>query len=316
MIDLIILVKNNLSSEEIQRIVEHNKLQTNSKGGKVYYDNIKNLQGGLYMKIETGNKLKISVSLHKYRNMLDGNGFVNFDMFTMKEASKTAKRLESETGVLLSELNVYGYEIGLNLHLSKDCRVYLDKLESIGILNHKKVFWVNPKFKNERLKTTYLYREMRKVFKAYDKNFEMKEKHRKEVTGHANILRIETVFNRVEKMPMKKFLSVANIENMTNRFIKDWRTVQFKIYTNVPAGTSAIKRQLCNDILTHGADEVLSRARTDLELKRLTPKQFRRMREFIQHEWHSFKNLVSVGQSIEEKEFRKVLYDTFDCLKH
>lgn len=318
MIDLLTLTKNGLSDHEVKQIVECNKLQTNSKAGKIYYDNMnqKNLTDGFYLRIETNKRLKLVVSLHKYKNLLDKKGFVNFDLFTMNEATKTAQQLGTNTGLQLNEMNVYGYEIGMNLYLPKDCREYLDMIESIGLLDNKRDFFVNPKYKNERLKTTYFYREMRKVYKVYDKNFEMTEKRRKEDTGHPNILRIETVFNRVEKMPMEKFLSRANIQRMTDQFIKDWRTIKFKSLPQVPKGTSGTKQDLCALILKHGAEKVLSDAREQLKNKRLTPKQFRRIREFIQNEWETFKTELKVIQSDNEREFREALKNTFIIVKN
>lgn len=317
MIDLITLTKQRLTDTEIQSIVEFNKLQTNTKAGKVYYNNVntKNISDGFFLQIEINKRLKLSASLHKYKNWTTNKGFVNYDLFTMQEAEQSAYKLLSNTGLDLNELNVYSYEIGMNLYLPQDCRIYLDSIESIGVSDSKKDFWVNPKFKNERLKTTYLYREVRKIFKAYDKNFEMIEKRRTEDTGHINILRIETVFNRVERMPLVRFLSTENLLNMTNRFIKDWRTIHFKIYTVVPPGTSTLKRELCNSILTSSPETVLNNAKVDLSSNRITPKQYRRIREFIQHEWNSFKKLITVEQSPEEKEFRKALKETFTLLK-
>lgn len=317
MIDLLTLTQNGLSDDEVQRIVDFNKLQTNSKAGKIYYDNMntKNITDGFYLRIETNKRLKLMVSLHKYKNMIENKGFVNYDLFTMNEATNTAQLLENKTGLELKDLNVYGYEIGMNLYLPQDCRIYLDRIETIGILEAKKDFWVNPRFKNERLKTTYLYREMRKVFKVYDKNFEMSEKRRKEETGHPNILRIETVFNRVEKMPMSKFLSKANIKNMTDRFIKDWRTVQFSLNATVPKGTSSTKKILCENILRYGTEKVLNDAKTDLKLNRITPKQYRLVREFIQNDWNGFKAFVKIEQSEAEREFREALRQNFILVK-
>ncbi len=312
MIDLLTLTKNGLSDLEVKQIVEFNKLQTNSKAGKLYYDNMntKNITDGFYLRIETNNRLKMVVSLHKYKNQIERKGFVNYDLFTMRQASKTAESLETQTGIQLNKLNVYGYEIGMNLYLKKDCRVYLDKIESIGLLDNKREFFVNPKYKNERLKTTYFYREMRKVFKVYDKNFEMAEKRRKEDTGHPNILRIETVFNRVEKMPMEKFMSPANITRLTDQFIKDWRTIHFKNLPEVPKGTGATKRELCAEILKHGNEIVLNNARESLKSGALTQKQFRRVREFIQNDWETFKTQLKVLPCDEEKEFREVFNNT------
>lgn len=317
MIDLLVMVKNGLSELEIEKIVQFNKLQTNSKAGKRYYDNMntKNISDGYYLRIETNSRLKLAVSLHKYKNLIENKGYVNYDLFTMPQAIKAVQELRKRTGIELHDLNVYKFEIGMNLYLSKDCRRYMDIMESIGVSENKRDFFVNPKFKNQRTKTTYFYREMRKYFKVYDKNFEMTEKRRKEVTGHQNILRIETVYNRVENMTMQKFLSPDNIQKLAEQFLKDWRTVKFSSLPSVPKGTSISKQELCAEILKHGSERVLLEAREKLKDGVLTPKKFRRIREFIVHEWETFKTTLSINMSDEEREFRAELSKTGMMLK-
>lgn len=317
MIDLITLIDRGLTDEEIKHIIETNNLQTNTKSGKPYYDNMntKNRYDKFYIRIESNRNMKLMVSLHKYRNYLTKGEYTNYDLFNMDEVSETAKAIGTATGLQMEDLSVYGYEIGMNLYLSKDCRSYLDKIETIGILDAKKEFFVNPKYKNERLKTTYFYREMRKVFKVYDKNFEMTEKKRTENTGHTNILRIETVFNRLEKMPMVKFLSPENIQKMTDQFLRDWRQIGFDSDLSVPKGTSFSKLNLCKEILRHGTDEVLTAARLRHKQGNLTEKQFRTIREFIINDWDTFKQTIKKVQSIEEQEFRKLFLNTIDIVK-
>lgn len=311
MIDKITFTKRGLTENEIKKIVKTNKLQTNSKAGKVYFDNMntKNLLDGFYLSIGTNNRLKLIVSLHKYKNMMDGKGFVNYDLFTMQEASEAARQLAKRIGLEPKDLNVYEYEIGLNMYLSKDCKHYLEKIESIGILENIKKLYVNPKYKNERLKTSYFYREMRKIYKVYDKNFEMSDKRRKENTGHPNILRIETVFRRMDKMPLEKFISPENIQNMTDQFYRDWRTINFEPLKVAQKGKTSKTNKLCTEILKKGKDKTLTDAKEQLEQNAITAKQYRRIREFISN-WETFKNQLQVIPSEEETEFRSVLKNT------
>jgi len=318
MIDLITLTQKGLTDQEIKQIVKNNNLQTNSKAGKIYYDNMntKNRLDKFYIRIESNHHMKLMVSFHKYYNLLKTGRYDNSNLFNMNEVSKTAESIGTETGLKMDELNVYGYEIGMNLYLSKDCRKYLDKIQTIGILEAKREFFVNPKYKNERLKTTYFYREMRKVFKVYDKNFEMTEKKRITNPEYPFILRIETVFNRVEKMTMLKFLSPDNMQRMTDQFLRDWRTIGFDCELSVPKGTNIVRVDLCKEILRNGTDKVLSDAKEKHKQGFLTEKQFRRIREFIQNEWDTFKTVIKKRQSIEEQEFRKVFEYAFKIVKH
>jgi len=307
-----------LIEDEIKQIVNSNNLQTNSKAGKIYYDNMstKNRYDKFYIRIESNQNMKLMVSFHKYKNYLETGMYDNSNLFSMNEVSKTAEAIGTETGLKMDELNVYGYEIGMNLYLSKDCRKYLDKIQTIGILEAKREFFVNPKYKNERLKTTYFYREMRKVFKVYDKNFEMTEKKRLTDPEHPFILRIETVFNRVEKMTMLKFLSPENMQRMADQFIRDWRTICFDCELTVPKGTPTGRVNLCKEILRHGKETVLKKARDQHKAGDLTEKRFRGIREFIQNDWDTIKNAIRKTQSVEEQEFRKIFEETYKIVKY
>lgn len=310
MIDLITLVKPNLSDMEIATIVEKNGLQTNSKDGEVYYDNIltKNLsqQKGVFIRIETNQKLKMECSLHKFWNEISGNERNNYNLFTMSQAKETIDYLLPEKGVGVKDMRVYNYEIGLNLNVSKDCREYLDKMKSIGTTGNEKLLYVNPRYKDERVKTTVFHNHTRKYFKAYDKVFESMDKKRK-VIPEGNILRIETVNKRLDNCLVVDFFHPANLKKMIDSFFRDWRTVQFRQDIITPKGTGRARQHLCLDIMDKGKDAVLMQAKERHANGSLSDWEYRNIRGFITTEWDDIKKSITFIQSEEEKEFRHLI---------
>jgi len=320
MIDLILMNNSGISENEISLFVDKNRLQTNSKAGALYYDNeILKLFDGFYLRIETGkgNRLKLECSLHKYFNHVRNNRLTNFDIFSISNSKNTIELLTQRTGIELNNMLVTYYEIGLNLYLTKDCINYIDKMQTIGILENKKPLYVNPKYKNERLKTTVFHRDIKKVHKVYDKVFEMKDKKRTdEPPEHPNILRIETTQRRIEKTTVSDLLKPQTINKIIDQFLKDWRTVQFDRIIEAPKGTHQRKIDLINSIIKNGCDLVLSQARESLKTGNLTEKRFRDIREFIQNDWQTFKESIKIKKTTEEKEFREVLEKTLNIAKN
>ena len=196
MIDGITLTNKGLTLMQIELISTNNNLQTNTASGKPYYDNrlTKNLTDGVFIQIATDGKLKIECSLHKWNNRrLTGKG-TNDNHFTMKQAKEAAEMLRAEKGIPIQGLNVYRFEIGLNLYMKNDCREYLDLMRCIEIAGLEKELLINQKFKDKRERTTEFHKDKRKYYKVYDKGHEMKDKKQGEPM-HPNILRIETVYS-------------------------------------------------------------------------------------------------------------------------
>lgn len=323
MFDLITIVTPPLSDDKIDYIVWRNGLQTNSRDGAVFYDNIdtKNLkqQKGIYVKIETNKRLKAEGSLHKYHNEISGNERNNYNMFTMSEAKSTIDSLLYDKGIDMEDAFVYSYEIGLNLNVSKDCRAFLDKIKSIGAVGAERQFYVNPMYinpmhKNERLKVTG-FQKVRKYYKVYDKVFECVDKKRK-VIPEGNILRIETVYKRLDKCRVIDFFSPDNLKKMVESFFRDWRTIQFDLFITTPKGTGRAKQHLCMEIMNKGRDEVLKQAKERHSTGSLTDWEYRNIREFVNKEWDEVKNHITFIQSDEEKEFRELMQVNHTILKH
>ena len=320
MIDLITMSKNGLSENEVLKIFKENHLQTNSKAGVDYFDNEQlKFKDGFYLRIETNNtaRLKLECSLHKYFNHVNTNRQTNYDLFSFGNSKHTIELLTQKTGIELNELKVTYYEIGLNLILSKDCKEYIDRMQTIGILESKRPLYVNPKYKNERIKTTVFHRDIKKVHKVYDKVYEMKDKKRTDAPpGLPNILRIETTQRRVERMTVAELLKPETINKLTDQFLKDWRTVQFEQIMEAPKGTHQHKVDLCKAIIKHGSDSVLNKARERLTAGDMTPKRFRAIREFIKNDWQTFKALIKFQKTSEEIEFRNTLNKTIKITKY
>lgn len=323
MIDLITINTIPLSDEKINHIVWRNHLQTNSRDGEVCYSNEKTKnflqQNGIYISVDTSGRARIEGSLHKYFNEISGNERNNYNMFKMSEARKTAKSLLFDKGIAEEDAKVYNYEIGLNLYVSKDCRKYMEKMINIGTLGDERELYVNPLYvnprhRNERMKVTG-HKKVRKYFKVYDKVHECIEKKRK-VIPKGNILRIETVYKRLDNCTVERFFHPDNLKKMVEAFFKDWRTVKFEQSLITPKGTGRAKQKICEDIINKGRDAVLKEAKNKHEDGSLSDWELRNIRSFIAHEWNEIKSSIVFVHSEEEKEFRKLMRENYTILKH
>ena len=308
MIDLITLTRNNIPENEVSQIVEHAKLQECTRGGKLYYETSLQQRNKehTFIRIEANGKLKIECSIHKLYEQKTTGHYTNYGVFTLEQAKQTIMDALTEKGIATEDMRVYNYEIGVNLYMSQECRAYLDLMETIGILDDKKPLFINPRYKDRRVKTTVFHKYVRKYFKVYDKGFEARDKRRNDVPDQ-NILRLETVYRRVENMSLADFFSLENMAKMQDRFFKDWRTAQFKREIKAPKGTRSAKRDLCETILRVGTETALSKARERHKAGILTDKEFRGIREFIVNEWDNVKNNIVLAASDQEKEYREKL---------
>lgn len=199
--------------------------------------------------------------------------------------------------------------------MSTDCRNYLNKIQSIGVASGERLVYVNPKYKDERVKTTIFHKHTRKYFKVYDKVFEMREKKYKHIPD-THILRIETAYRRLSNCTIEKFFAPTNLYKLIETFFKDWQAIHFEQKIITPKGTGRAKQHLCMQILDKGRGEVLKESKENYKLGVLTDKEYRNIREFITKEWGDFKDRISFIQSPEEEEFRKWLHINHTILKY
>jgi hypothetical protein len=310
MIDLIKMNSNGTTPEQAAAIASNNHLQRVDRNGVITHDNIHTKYAdGFYMKVETNKtgRLKLECSLHKFYNHLRTGRQTNFDGFSFTNAIAAAQLLEQQTALNLNQMKVTYYEIGLNLNMTSECLTYMDKMETIGAHDSRRPLFVNPRYKGKRVKTTVFHNSIKKVYKVYDKVFEMQDKRRTDLPEHPNILRIETIYRRVERLTLADLLKPKNMQRLTSQFFRDWRTVQFTPVIAVEKGTHQIKVELCRQIMTNGEAETLNLYRIQHKKGDLTERRFRTIREFIQNEWPSFKKQIKVIKGEPEKEYLQQL---------
>lgn len=316
MIDFLTLQLLSIPPEAAKVIADHNFLQTNSRDGEVCYDNnkTKNLEQnkGVSISIETSRRLRAECSLHKYYNASTKGSRNNFDLFTMPEALKAIDMLLKEKQ-LPPGMRIYNFEIGLNLNVEKDCEYYLDRIIDIGV--NSKQLWNNAKYKDERMKTTEFHKDFRKYFKIYDKVFEANDKKKSVEPPEHPILRIETAFRRVEGFTVENFFTPRNLNRLMTQFFRDWRTLRFERDIVTPKGTGRAKQALCLQIISSSTDKVLLKSKERYAAGALTDWEYRNIKEFIRHEWPSFKKEIRFIQSAEEEEYRRLLQNYNRLLK-
>ena len=317
MIDLIKTHRRLLTDSETEIVVGANYLKPNTAAGVPYYDNKpeKNLEqhGGVHIRIDTGRKLSVEFSVHKYYNKKVRGTPGNLDLFNMDEAIRTMEMVIKDKQIP-SGLMVNYYEVGLNLYVEKDCRAYLDKIYQIGVPGGERKMYVNPKYPDERAKASCFANGVRKYFKVYDKVYEMMDK-RSPVVPEDNILRIETVRQRVEKMPVDVFFSRSNLLKEMERFFRDWRTLAFERDIQTPKGTGRTRQALIRSVLQKGKEKVLSEERERWKGGFLTDWEFRNIREFLQNEYDELKQYIRLVPSPEEIEFKSLLSTLYPLMK-
>ena len=276
------MIKRSLSEVEKKSIIKSSRLVCNSLNGLIYYDNrtTKNFTGGLFIKIDQTNKLKITGSLHKYFSYLENGALTNFDRFTMNDVKTTFEKLTVNIGVNPDKVEITFFEIGLNIKLPIESKFILEAIHSIGKYKEK-IFLIDANHKEGSQITTQRHRDYRVYFKVYDKIFEMLDKHHTRTPPGINIVRIETVHRRCEKLNLKNFTDLEFFSRMQNSFFNEWDNLNFYNDIDAPKGTQRSKIDLIRNIIYKGKNEVLKQYKSQYENNALTKRQFYSVRDFI-----------------------------------
>ena len=304
MIDNTIITKKQLSEKEVVSIVLANNLTQVYTNGKKSYNNYStnNFQG-FKINITPDNSIKVICSLHKYNNYLLNGTLINYNDFSIEAVYNTTTNLLQNIGLNDNNIHLNGYEIGINLKLARNCIEYLNYIESIGKLQHYRPFYINPKYKEERCKTTIFHKDKRKFYKVYDKCYEMADKGRKDIPN-LNILRLETTYRRIEKTTLKEFLKKENLVKIQEQFFNDWESICFSRNIEAPKGTTNVKKNLCIEILSKGTSTVLKESNIKFNNGLITAKQLKYISVFINKEWQYFKHEIKQIKTVQEEQFR------------
>lgn len=275
--------------------LEH--LQRCTEGDRVYWSStaLANL-AGVSMRID-GNTVKINCSLHKmyyraYHGRLD-----NTQMFTISQARQIAYELLEAWRLDIRKVRVTYFEVGLNLPVDCEPLEYISLMCSVGSSRDKELF-NDANFEKNRQKTTEKGRAIKKVFKVYDKGFEVRNK------GHdmpCNILRIETMYRR-QNILLGDFLSENNVSRLLSIFYSDWTEVEFRRKISSSGGVKFSQIERAEKVMQYGTEKYLQMTREDFASGVLTAKQFRTIREFVQ-KWDELKQKFKFIPDLRETEY-------------
>lgn len=306
-------------NNDLQLIIETNNLKEVKRQTKISYDNIeaKNFIG-MFMKIDIDKgSITIDGSLHKYFSNLQNNIQENHSQnFTIKEALQTFDNLSEKTNINFQTAKVKRLEIGLNLYVSKPPKEYINLIKSISPKGKKEDFRIieNPKYKDKSEIVSNMHPDNRKYYKVYDKVHELKDK-RKSYPENINILRIETVWQRIDKLKVNELLHPFYLKDIVKEFVETWQSIEFERNMIVPKGLHQAKTQLIKEILQYRNTETLiENYRKQLATKAITERKFRTIREFIKNDWNELKTRLIFEPFEHETEFKKLLQ--IECNKN
>ena len=139
---------------------------------------------------------------------------------------------------------------------------------------------------------------------------------KRKIIPDGNILRIETVYKRLDNCSLASFFHPDNLQKMVEAFFRDWRTIKFEQSIITPKGTGRAKQHLCMEIINKGRDAVLEEAKQKHIGGSLSDWELRNIRSFIAHEWDVIKGSIVFIQSEEEKEFRQLMKENHTILRN
>lgn len=297
-------------SKDAEVLADRHHLVKCTEGSKVYYQSsaLGNIDG-FFMQIK-GSKVQIKCSVHKLWSKLRTGYLDNSQMFTISDARKVMVELFEWWGIPLSDdVRVTYFEIGLNIPTEDDPLEYISLAEAVNSGGNKELF-NDANFEKCRQKTTEKSRNIKKVFKMYDKGFEARSKRR---YCDENILRIETVYKR-QNIGVLEWLSHENINKLLHIFYKDWINVIFTRRLCAEKGVKASQMEKAGQLLRLGREEYLARSKVEHSQGYLSDKQYRTIREFIQG-WDDIKGSFRMIPTKAEKEYKEKLSALFSVAK-
>lgn len=294
---------------DAERIARKHHLIQCTEGNEIYYQSsaLSNIEG-IWWKIR-GRTAQIKCSLHKLFWRSRYGTLDNSQMFTISDAKQIISELLDEWNINPEQVRITYYEVGLNIPVDHDPIEYISLAESIGVLRNKELF-NDANFEKNRQKTTEKSKNIKKVFKIYDKGFEARDKGR---MCEGNILRIETIYRR-QSINLIDFFSEDSINNILHTFYRDWATISFRRRLSADKGVKSSQIEKAESLLRLGRDEYMKRTKSDWKSGYLSDKQYRTIREFIQS-WDLIKSHFSLLPSSLETEYRSNLLSLFNKAK-
>lgn len=295
---------------DAERIAARHHLIKCTEGADTYYQSsaLSNIEG-IWWKIK-GRNAQIKCSIHKLFWRSRYGTLDNSRMFTISDAKQIISELLDDWDIDPAKVRITYYEVGLNIPVDHDPIEYISLAESIGVLRSRELF-NDANFEKNRQKTTEKSKNIKKVFKIYDKGFEARDKGR---SCNGDILRIETIYKR-QSVSLIDFFSEKSIYNIIHTFYRDWATIEFKRRLSADKGIKSSQIEKAEALLRLGRDEYMQRSYDNWKSGHLSDKQYRTIREFIQS-WDEIKHHFKLIPSSHEIEYKTKLLSLFNEAKN
>lgn len=124
----------------------------------------------------------------------------------------------------------------------------------------------------------------------------MMDKQHKRTPSGINIIRVETVHRRCEKVYLQNFLDFEFLQRLQNSFFNEWDNLNFYNDINAPKGTQRSKIDLIRNIIYKGKNEVLKQYKNQYENNALSKRQFYSVRDFLEN-WEAVRHEFDIKNS-------------------
>jgi len=298
--------KSKVTHEQAEHIIDKLYLQECTRGESVYWQSSAFGKFDAVHAIVADGKLTMRFSCHKLWSKWAGEGLDNSRPFSMTDALATISALLTMLQLPSHQVRCDRFELGLSMSVPDDPLTYIAMIQSIGEGTHKE-FFVDANYQKDRQRTTLRARTYKKVFKIYDKTYEMEQK------GHqteGNILRIETIYKR-QSMPLDNLLAPANISRLLSRFWSDWSSVQFVRDVVGSKGTKASQLERARGIMTQGLGEYRDRQRKEYLDRRISKKTWETIRMFCDAWEAHWQHLFVMAPGRHEKDYTHIMSETY-----
>jgi hypothetical protein len=299
--------------KEAAQIAQANHLEawSNDETKRIEYKSNKSANlNGIFLTIKDG-KLQIKCSLHKIYFKQDLGILDNSGLFSMSNAYKALEMLFDYIGIEKERAKITYFEIGLNLPVQFDSSRYIEVMQSItpGEKSAGKLFFTDANVRIIRQKTTEKHKTFKKVFKVYDKEFEIADSRRKPPSGN-HILRIETMYRRQSKN-VSDFFDDANLKRLLTAFRKDWLQVEFSRTMEADSGIHNSQIEMAKNVLLLGNEAYLQQATADFKAGKSSERKYRTIREFVR-DWERNKHKYRLLPSEYEREYKRVFWEQYE----
>ena len=291
---------------DIERLAAINKMESYSKGGKTIYqipDKVSQFCG-LWFQI-VNHKATLKFSLQKQYFRATYGRLDNSKMFTMAQAKNFIFTFLQQIGIAPDKAKVKYFEIGLNIPVTANPLEYIKAIRTIG--TKEKETFIDANYQKNRQRTTEKTRNLKKVFKIYDKLFEVfdRAKIAYNDNGKGGILRVETIYKRQSK-PLTALFTNKALQTIAAQFYRDWQSADFDKELATDKGTKDSQRQNAARIYELGIEGFYNEIKTDYKNLKISAKTYRTKREFADN-WETNRAKYRFLPTALETEFKAAL---------